>query len=248
MMHKRLLVPAVLLMAALVSITAYLVLASRPMQITLVFHPFVGREAMVLNDFRYANPGGEGTFKIRSFQFFLSNIRLMADSGVYAQRDSYHLARFDNDDGEYRIVLENVPRRNYQYIEFGIGVDAAANGTITMQGDLDPNGRMAWSWDVGYKFVLLEGGLMLNEIQVPLVYHVGFDENYKSISTPLAAGLKKHRDVSLDFRVDLLQMFVAKSGVNMSTLPNVKFDRGDARRLADNYADMIALCPEGCVP
>ena len=248
MMQKRLLVPAVLLMAALASIAAYLVLASRPMQVTLVFHPFVGSEAMVLNDFRYANPGGEGTFKIRSFQFFLSNIRLIADSGVYAQRDSYHLARFDNDDGEYRIVLENVPRRNYQYIEFGIGVDAAANGTIEMQGDLDPNGRMAWSWDVGYKFVLLEGGLMLNEIQYPLVYHVGFDENYKLISIPLAAGLKKQREVSLDFRVDLLQMFAAKARVNMSALPNVKFDRGDAKRLADNYAGMIALCPGGCAP
>jgi hypothetical protein len=203
---------------------------------------------MVLNDFRYANPGGEGTFKIRSFQFFLSNIRLIADSDVYAQRESYHLARFDNDDGEFRIVLENVPRRNYQYIEFGIGVDAAANGTIEMQGDLDINGRMAWSWDVGYKFVLLEGGLMLNEIQYPLVYHVGFDENYKSISIPLAAGLKKHRDASLDFRVDLLQMFAAKTVVNMSALPNVKFDRDDARRLADNYAGMIALCSGGCVP
>lgn len=248
MMQKRLQVPVVLLVAALTSIAAYLFLASRPMQLTLVFHPVVGREAMVLNDFRYANPGGEGTFKIRSFQFFLSNIRLIADSGVHALRESYHLARFDNDDGEYRIVLENVPRRNYQHIEFGIGVDAQANGTIKMQGDLDPNGRMAWSWDVGYKFVLLEGGLMLNEIQYPLVYHVGFDENYKSISIPLAAGLKKHADVALDFRVDLLQMFTAKTRVNMTALPNVKFDRGDARRLADNYADMIALCPEGCLP
>ena len=243
MMHKRVLAPIVLLIAALAGIAAYLVLTSRPMQVTLVFHPFVGREAMVLNDYRYANPGGEGTFKIRSFLFFLSNIRLIADSGVYPQRESYHLARFDNDDGEYRIVLENVPRRNYQYIEFGIGVDAAANGTIEMQGDLDPNGRMAWTWDVGYKFVLLEGGLILNEIQYPLVYHVGFDENYKRVSIPLAAGLKKHRDVSQDFRVDLLQMFAANAPVNMSTLPNVKFDRGDAKRLADNYAGMIALCP-----
>ncbi|MEH6570894.1 MAG: MbnP family protein [Halioglobus sp.] len=248
MMQKRVFVPVALLMAALASIAASVFLASRPMQVTLVFHPFVGREVLVLNDFRYANPGGEGIFKIRSFQFFLSNIRLLADSGVYAEHESYHLARFDNDDGEYRIVFENVPRRNYQYVEFGIGVDAAANGTIEMQGDLDPNGRMAWSWDVGYKFVLLEGGLMLNEIQYPLVYHVGFDENYKSISIPLAAGLKKHRAVALDFRVDLLQMFTANALVNMTALPSVKFDLGDAKRLADNYAGMIALCPGGCGP
>ncbi len=74
MMQKLLLIPTVLLIAALASTATYLVLASRPMQLTLVFHPFVGRETMVLNDFRYANPGGEGTFKVRSFLFFLSNM------------------------------------------------------------------------------------------------------------------------------------------------------------------------------
>jgi hypothetical protein len=247
MMQKRLVVPAVLLITALACTATYLVLASRPMQITLIFQPTVGGEALVRNDFRYANPGGEGTFKIRNFLFFLSNIRLISESEVYVQGESYHLARFDNDDGAYRIVLENVPRRNYQSIEFGIGVDAAANGTIAVQGDLDPNGRMAWSWDVGYKFVLLEGGLMLNDVQYPLVYHVGFDENYKAISIPLAAGLKKNRNVSLNFHVDLLQIFTAETPVDLSALPNVKFDPVDAKRLADNYAGMIALCPGDCV-
>ncbi len=67
--------------------------------------------------------------------------------------ESYHLARFDSDDGTYVIVIENIPREDYRRIEFGIGVDPATNGTMASVGELDPNGRMAWSWDVGYKFV-----------------------------------------------------------------------------------------------
>jgi len=68
-------------------------------------------------------------------------------------------------------------------------VDPAANGSVAPVGDLDPNGRMAWSWDVGYKFVLFEGGLVLADTQYPLVYHVGFNENY----TPLSFGLDRLR-------------------------------------------------------
>ena len=49
-------------------------------------------------------------------------------------------------------------------------------------GDLGPDGPMAWSCDVGYKFVLFEGALLVGDIQYPLVYHVGFDENYKQVS------------------------------------------------------------------
>ena len=58
------------------------------------------------------------------------------------------------------IVLHGVPRRNYERIEFGIGVDAAANRSLQQRGDLDPNGRMAWNWEVSYKFVLFEGALL----------------------------------------------------------------------------------------
>src|SRR5512145_253219 len=68
--------------------------AAQPIALTLYFHPFVGPEPLVLNEPRYPNPGGEGRFKVRDFQFFLSNIRLTGGTGVYAEPDSYHLVRF----------------------------------------------------------------------------------------------------------------------------------------------------------
>src|SRR5262249_50709953 len=157
-------------------------------------------EPLIFNAARYRNPGGEGRFKVRDFQFFLSNIRLLGASGAYAEPDSYHLVRFDGAEPGFVILLRDVPHRNYERIEFGVGVDAAANKSLAQRGDLDPNGRMAWTWEVGYKFVLFEGLLERGDVRQALVYHVGFDESYTLVSTalngdPLDSG-------RLDFQVD----------------------------------------------
>jgi hypothetical protein len=236
----------VLVLLAAVAV-GVLYVGSRPdptVQLSLRFHPFVGEQALQLSEGRYANPGGEGEFTVRDFQFFISNIRLVAENAVFGEGDSYHLARFDSEDGRYVIKLENVPRDGYERLEFGIGVDPTANGKITSVGDLDPNGRMAWSWDVGYKFVLFEGGLEQGDRRIPLVYHVGFDENYVQVSVPLPAALFEHQEATIDLCADLLHMFTGEQTVDMGALSNVKFDRDDARMLATNYAGMVSTCPE----
>src|SRR5262245_20572814 len=157
MRKATLLVPVLLAVIGALGVTGWqLRRAAQPVELALYFHPFVGPEPLVFNEARYPNPGGEGRFKVRDFQFFLSNIRLADATGAYAEPDSYHLVRFDGEDPVFVIALHGVPRRNYQRIEFGIGVDAAANRSRASRGDLDPNGRMAWSWEVGYKFVLFE--------------------------------------------------------------------------------------------
>jgi hypothetical protein len=213
--------------------------AAQPAELALYFHPFVGQERLVLNECRYPNPGGEGHFKVRDFQFFLSNIRLVGATGAYVESESYHLVRFDGEDPAFVIVLHDVPRRNYERIEFGIGVDAAANRSLKSRGDLDPNGRMAWSWEVGYKFVLFEGTLQRGNASDPLVYHVGFNENYKLISTKLRRDSLDGRPARLDFGVDILRLFQGSANVDMSALPSVKFDRADAAWLGSNFEGMV---------
>ena len=121
-------------------------------------------------------------------------------------------------------------------------MDEVANSSIESVGDLDPNSRMAWSWDVGYKFILFEGGLSLEDELVPLVYHVGFDENYRPRSFKLDEPLFAQRSDSLTFKVDVMKLFEGASTIDMSALSNVKFDRSDARLLAANYETMITLC------
>lgn len=247
MANKRHLRRVGMILAGLVIVaTSYSCRPAEPGRLVLCFHPFVGEEALVLDQVRYANPGGEGLFKVRDFQFFVSNIRLVSDSAEFVEPESYHLARFDSDDGTHVIVIENVPREDYRRIEFGIGVDPATNGTMASVGELDPNGRMAWSWDTGYKFVLLEGGLVVGDVQYPLVYHVGFDENYKQVSFELGDALFDGPEAHVDFRADLLRMFSGVKTVDMATLSNVKFDRTDAKLLADNYAGMVSICSSPC--
>jgi hypothetical protein len=240
MRKTRLLMPVLLALAATLGIAGWRRhRAAQPMELALHFHPFVGAEPLVLNEPRYSNPGGEGRFKVRDFQFYLSNLRLAGATGTYVEADSYHLVRFDGEEPGFVIVLRDVPRRNYKRIEFGIGVDPAANRSLKQRGELDPNGRMAWNWEVGYKFVLFEGTLLRGNASDPLVYHVGFVENYRLISTGLPRPAAGSRPPRLDFRVDLMRLFQGSTNVDMAALPSVKFDRADASLLARNFAGMI---------
>jgi hypothetical protein len=218
---------------------------AQPADLALYFHPFVGPERLVLNETRYPNPGGEGRFKVRDFQFFLSNIRLVSAAGSYVEADSYHLVRFDGDEPAFVIMLHDVPRGEYERIEFGIGVDAAANRSLASRGDLDPNSRMAWTWEVGYKFVLFEGSLLRSNTSAPLVYHVGFDENYRPVSIELDRKAMDSRPARLDFRVDLLRLFQGSKNIDMAALPSVKFDRADAALLGRNFASLVTLMRPG---
>jgi methanobactin biosynthesis MbnP-like protein len=240
-MHRaKYVIPVLFALVALLGITGWWrYRAAQPIQLALYFHPFVGSEPLVLNEPRYPNPGGEGRFKVRDFQFFLSNIRLTSGTGMYTEPDSYHLVRFDSAEPAFGIVLHDVPRRDYQRIEFGIGVDAAANKSLAQRGDLDPNGRMAWNWEVGYKFVLFEGTLVRGNGDLPLVYHVGFEENYRLIATELHREPLDSRPTRLDFRVDILRLFQGSTTIDMAALPSVKFDRADAALFASNFAAMV---------
>lgn len=246
MAYKRYLIPAALIVASAIAVTGFSCRPDRPGRLVLRFYPFVGDEPLVLERARYANPGGEGFFKVRDFQFFVSNIRLISDSAEFAEPESYHLARFDGDDGTHVIIIDDIPREDYDRIELGIGVDPDTNGTMASVGELDPNGRMAWSWETGYKFVLVEGALAVGDTQYPVVYHVGFDENYKKMSFELGEPLFDGAEVEVGFRVDLLQMFSGVETVDMVALSNVKFDHADAKLLADNYAHMVSLCTADC--
>lgn len=230
--------------SAIAGLALYLALRPDPVvRVTLRVHPLFGGEPLALGRGGYSNPGGAGTFTIRDFQFFLSNVRLVSDGGEFREAESYHLARFDDEDGVFPIELGEIPRRAYDRVEFGVGVDSAANNSAGPVGDLEPNGRMAWGWDIGYKFVLVEGGLELEGGPVPLVYHVGFDENYVTGSVPLDASSFDDESATIELCADLLTMFTGVETVDMGELSSVTFDGDDSRLLARNWAGMVTACP-----
>lgn len=237
-------VAGLLLLVALAGGALFAALRSKPTtRLTVRVHALYDGSPLALGRGRYANPGGEGMFTIRDFQFFVSNVRLVADDAELREPDSYHLARFDGEDGAFRIDLGAVPRRAYDRIVFGIGVDSAANASLEGVGDLDPNGRMAWGWEIGYKFVLVEGGLERGADRIPLVYHVGFDENYVEVSIPLDSAPFGRDSATVDLCADLSKMFTGERLVDLGSLSSVTFDGEDSRLLARNYARMVGVCP-----
>ncbi|WP_299080551.1 MbnP family protein [uncultured Paraglaciecola sp.] len=208
--------------------------------VILKFRAIANNTPLEFNQPLYSNPGGEGHFSVRNFQFYLSNVQLVGKHSRYKPSDSYHLARFDNDTKSYQITLKDVPYDEYSGVQISIGVDDQANASIMPRGDLDPNSRMAWSWEVGYKFVLFEGDLSLTSQKQALVYHLGFSENLKILQFELNSSLVPNA-APLNFTVDVMALFNASQTINMAELPSVKFDRQDANRLAENYALMLSL-------
>lgn len=228
---------------SLLAVGGWLYSASAPTQhpVSLRFYAYVGDERLTLNELRYNNPGGKGVYKVRDFQFFISNIRLTGPSANYTVEDSYHLVRFDGENPYAEIALPVLNIADYDTIHWGIGVDPKANGTIKIAGDLDPNNRMAWNWQVGYKFILLEGRLDEGDELVPLVYHVGFDENYTQQTLPFAQVATEDTGHVVRFKVDINALFSGGEPFDMAAIPSVKFDPDDARRIARGFEDLVSL-------
>ncbi|WP_170576022.1 MbnP family protein [Ruegeria atlantica] len=208
--------------------------------ITLVFHAELGGEPLVYDQFVYDNAGGAGQYRVRDFRFYLSNLSLWQGDQAFAEPDSYHLLRFDNMDKTHSITLPEVPLASIDTVRFLIGVDPAANKSIEVRGDLDPNSQMAWNWEVGYKFVVFEGALQVDQEVSPLVYHVGFSENAREVAFSLPADVLTKANGQIHLTVDPAKLFDGSERIDMQALPSVKFNRTDAEILANNYATMIA--------
>jgi hypothetical protein len=218
---------------------AFLYRAPQNNTVTLVFKARVGDQPLVFNKYNYANPGGPGEFKIRDFRFYISNIKLYGAESEHVEPNSYHLARFDNEQTAFSIVLEDVVLNEINKIRLSIGVDPPANSSIEPVGDLDPNSKMAWNWEVGYKFVLLEGVIRINNQMHPLVYHIGFEENRRDLEFDVPESVSLSDGKKLHFAVDVMKLFMGTSQINIADIQSVKFDKTDARLFANNYQKMI---------
>ena len=185
---------------------------------------------------------------------YISNIvlRNLETGNAHVEKDSCHLVRFVGESNHFDVVLEGVDASDYDTIDFAIGVDPLRNLSIESLRDLNPNNQMAWNWDVGYKFVLLEGTFYPQDgvPPIPLVYHVGYSENYKELSLGLDQGGPSpgaQTNTTLTVEIELMEMFRNPQDIDFSVLPSIKFDKGESKMFADNYADMIRLQNESGV-
>ncbi len=214
--------------------------------VKLSFTALVAGQPLRMDGTRYGNPGGQGEFEITDFKLYISNIA-MRDSrndDRFVESNSYHLLRFSALDNTYQLTLNDVPAAAYDSIDFSIGVDPQANSRIDHVGDLDPNNQMAWNWNVGYKFLVLEGNLYPDDAQaaVPLVFHVGFSDNYKELSHRVDTGqldVSTMSEAELAFDIEITEIFKNPWQIDLNELPKIMFDPDDVSMVAQNYIDMI---------
>lgn len=197
-------------------------------------------QPLVLADKQYRSANGD-VFTIERFQFYMSNVKFKntVTRDSFAVPNSYHLVVRKDNTHLFELPFE-VPAGKYDLLEFAVGVDPARNLSTDQVGDLDPSNNMAWDWNTGYKFLLLEGRLFPpSGNQRGLVLHVGTDENYRVIRLPLSTTLNTERPQNnIAINVEVSGIFNSPHVIDLSRQSTVMMGPV-ANRIADNYGSSV---------
>ena len=151
-----------------------LLLALAPAPVSVAFTIAAGDAAVDCSSSIDGVAGGNG-FKINDLRFFVSDVKLVSESGVHPlaldqdgawQYKNVALLDFENATGNCNgsaatnvAVKGLAPRGNYTGIEFTLGVPVELNhldvGASTTPAPLNTTG-MFWTWLTGYKFMKLD--------------------------------------------------------------------------------------------
>ncbi len=185
-------------------------------------------------------------FNASKYRYYLSNVKLISEEGdEYIEVDSYHLIDIT---GKKEFTLTGIPLGDYKEIQFSLGVDEEKNHEIDNSGDLDANGAMIWSWAIGYKFLVLEGKWdEVTPVSSPLVFHIGLDENYKTITLPLnddtiekISLTESELSKTIQMRSDINEIFIEPMNIDLKTHSSAMGGES-ATDIANNYIDMFSI-------
>lgn len=207
------------------------------MNVEITFENTLNGNPLELNQEIFTLPSGE-SFMVKKFKYYISNV-ILTDSETntqYVETDSYHLM---GQDFNSAIELGMIPSANYDQITFSIGVDEVANSRTDQTGDLDPNNDMAWNWNSGYKFVVLEGEFIHQSTQerTGLVFHIGNNQNYATVTLPLS-GLAAGKSASISLETAIDELFSNPNTLVPSNLASTTVMGGPvADQIGQNYAN-----------
>jgi len=208
--------------------------------LTLEFQAIANGQPLEFNTTNYSTASGS-VISIDRMKFYLSNLQLInSETGeAFVEQDGYHLISLNDQEEMYSFTIENL-RSDFKFgkIQFAIGVDADKNASIDNVGDLDPTNDMAWNWNTGYKFFLMEGLFYpgVDQENKGLVLHIGLDRNFKTLEfltdNPIdIVGLN-----TLHFTLDGLAPFNSPNEIDLKNKSAYKVDE-DSDKIAENYAN-----------
>ncbi|TXE08000.1 MbnP family protein [Algoriphagus aquimarinus] len=207
------------------------------MAMDLTIEHVLDGQTLELNGKSFTLPSGED-FTPKKFKYYISNVVLTnSQTGeMFEEMDSYHLI---SEDGNKSIDLGMIPSSNYDQLTFSIGVDEVANGKTDQTGDLDPNSDMAWNWNTGYKFLVLEGEFTnaTSGDRQGLVMHIGTNGNFKTVTQSLS-GVRAGKSTSLMLISNLDELFKDPNVLLVSELESTTIMFGEmAGKVAENYSE-----------
>ena len=132
-----------------------------------------------------------GKAAIKTLRYWVTNITLRSSLGDVALPGSYYLIEQTKTETRTQITLHDVPPGEYTGLQFSIGVEPEKNHHLDQfDGELQAGISIDWAWKTGFIFFKMEGTLGSKKF----VYHVGEDENFKTLTLELPAPLSMLQD------------------------------------------------------
>lgn len=219
-------------------------------KVKLEFFNKVDAANLTLGTQWYKNDAGD-SFKVNTFNYYISNIKLNGTKGTYTEPESYHLIKHGVDSSR-SFDLSNVPYDTYTSMTVMIGVDSARNVSGAQTGALDPIHEMFWGWKTGYIMMKLEGySPQSTGFDSVIMYHIGGHSGkwagQRVVTLPFANPIKVSKDgvnhVHIDANVAIL--FRAPYSINFHDNPVIMSIDEKSDMIATNYAKMLSVSFSG---
>lgn len=212
------------------------------------FEAMVGDSDLIFSTQTYTNQAGN-TFNVTLFEYYISNIKITkSDNTVWSEPNSYHLIDY-SDPLSLIVEIPNVPYSDYKAMEFTIGVDSARNVSGAQTGALDPAKGMFWSWNTGYIMAKMEGTspqstATANKLTIHVGGFSGPNSVLKTVTPSFNGNVAKVTSAitpKIHLKADLMEWFQSPNTINFGTLNTIHMPGTDAKKVADNYADMFSV-------
>ncbi len=205
-------------------------------KLQLVFEPYIDTIPLELYTKQYLSPAND-TFLIEQFKFFVHFRSLSAVGLNFIKKENYNLISYTSEFIKKAFIIDSIEVGNYSNLSFDIGVDSVNNHSTVHLGELAPGSGMTWDWNTGYKFLLLEGEYVTPTKNGALVFHVGEDKNYKSLSFNLSSNLKIEAGKTsiIKVKVNINGMFRSPYLIDFDEVDQA-MQNSDADKIGSNYA------------
>lgn len=254
MKHLHIILPALLL--AILATSCEKDPELQPTTFTLAIHPKVGNQPMVLAQ----EAVDQENYRIRPtlLKFYLSHIKLTTSDGNNVEIADVVLMDMENlEAGEPMVFKIEVPDGSYTGIDFWVGLDSVQNysdpNTFNQEHPLSLFSGTYWTWNTGYRFVMLEGYFdTLPNTPGPVDatrffnYHTGINSLYRqavlgSASQPFSIGEGESYVYNIDLDLNKLwygaQAIPRNQGATTHTTSNYEL----AEKFTENFVRAFSL-------